>query len=415
MRKNIIPMSTKELKKLHLIKKADEKLMTQAQAADLLDITERQFRRIIQNYRLLEERGLVHQLRGKSSNRKFSDHFKKSIVYIYQKNFSGYKPTFFTEKLASDYNITLSKESVRCILAKNNLWTVRKKRLKHRTKQPRKLHRGELVQLDGSVHQWFDGTEGYCVLMLYIDDASSNVYARFYTYEGTIPAMDSFRRYIQRYGIPMAIYADLHSTYRNNNKKLSIEEQLAGVRADTQFSRALNQLSVNYIPAYSPQAKGRVERTFQTFQDRLVKKLHRLNVSSIKEANAFLDTCFLKDHNRRFAVAPANQTDLHRGALPVSTLNKFLCIQEKRSVAKDFTVRYENKILQLAVPTIAKQVMVHLFCNSSLAVFHKDKSLKFMDVTHKHLQPNNKNKKNLPFMPVIDPITLKEVPAQYTS
>ncbi len=131
MRKDIIPMSTKELKKLHLIKKAGEKLMTQAQAADLLDITERQFKRIIQNYRLLGERGLVHQLRDKSSNRNFSDHFKKSIVYIYQKNFLGYKPTFFTEKLASEFNISLSKESVQITLAEHTLWTVRKKRLKH--------------------------------------------------------------------------------------------------------------------------------------------------------------------------------------------------------------------------------------------------------------------------------------------
>lgn len=415
MRKDIITMSTKELKKLHLVKKAEDKLITQAEGANLLSITDRQFRRLIQNYRLTGEHGLVHQLRGKSSNRKFSDSFKNSIVSIYQKEFSGYHPTFFTEKLASEYDISVSKESVRLILAEHNLWTVQKKKLKHRTKRPRKPHRGELVQLDGSVHQWFDGPEGYCVLMLYIDDASSNVYARFYTYEGTIPAMDSFRRYIQRYGIPQAIYADLHSTYRNNNKKLSIEEQLAGVRANTQFSRALNQLSVNYIPAYSPQAKGRVERTFQTFQDRLVKELRRLNISSFKEANAFLDTSFLKDHNRRFAVAPANQTDLHRGALPVSTLNKILCIQEKRSVAKDFTVRYKTRILQLSEPTIAKRVMVHQHCNDSLTIFHNDKILKFKDTTHKHLQSTNKNKQLLPFLPVVDPITLKEVPSQYVS
>ena len=415
MRKDIITMSTKELKKLHLVKKAEDKLITQAEAANLLSITDRQFRRIIQNYRLFGERGLVHQLRGKSSPQKLSPSLKNSIVDIYQKDFSGYKPTFFTEKLASEFDISISKESVRLILVEHNLWTVRKKKLKHRTKRPRKPHRGELVQLDGSVHQWFDGPEGYCVLMLYIDDASSTVYARFYTYEGTIPAMDSFRRYIQRYGIPQAIYADLHSTYRNNNKKLSIEEQLAGVTADTQFSRALNQLAVNYIPAYSPQAKGRVERNFHTFQDRLVKELKRLKISSIKEANAFLDSNFLKDYNLRFSVSPTSQTDLHRGALPVSTLNKILCIQEKRSVAKDFTVRYKTRILQLSEPAIAKQVMVHQHCNDSLAIFHNDKPLKFKDTTHKHLQPTNKNKKLLPFMPIVDPITLKEVPSQYAS
>ena len=415
MRKDIITMSTNELKKLHLIKKAEDKLITQAEAAKLLAITERHFRRLILNYRLAGEQGLVHQLRGQSSNRKFSNAFKNSIVNIYKKDFIGYKPTFFSEKLASEFDISISKESVRLILAENDLWAIQKKKIKHRTKRPRKHHRGELVQLDGSVHQWFDGLDGYCVLMLYIDDASSMVYARFYTYEGTIPAMDAFRRYIQRFGIPLAIYADLHSTYRNNNKKLSIEEQLAGNTAETQFSRALNQLSVKYIPAYSPQAKGRVERNFHTFQDRLVKELKRLKITSIKEANAFLDSNFLKDYNKRFAVAPAIQADFHRGPLPVSRLNKILCIQTKRSVAKDFTIRFKNRILQLTESTIAKQVMVHQLCNDSLELFHNDKPLKFKDVTHKHLQPANKNKKILPFMPVVDPISLKEVPSQYAS
>jgi len=415
LRKDIITMSTQELKKLHLVKKADDKLITQAQAAELLGLTTRQVGRIIQRYRLFGEAGLVHQLRGKSSNRKFSDDFKQSILDIYQKDFQGYKPTFFTEKINDEFDITISKESVRLILAEHNLWTIQKKKIKHRNKRPRKQYRGELVQMDGSVHQWFDGTEGRCVLMLYIDDASSKVYARFYTYEGTIPAMDSFRRYIQRFGMPQAIYADLHSTYRNNNKKLSIGEQLAGNTAQTQFSRALNQLSVNYIPAFSPQAKGRVERNFHTFQDRLVKELKRLNISSLKDANAFLDASFLKDYNRRFSVTPACQTNLHRDALTVFKLNKILCIQEKRSVAKDFTVRFKCKILQLKEPTIARQVIVHQHCNGSLAISHHNIQLKFKDITHKHSLAQHNHNNFLPFMAIVDPITLKEVPSHYAS
>lgn len=415
MRKDIIPMSIKEFKKLHLVKKANEKLITQARAADVLGITERQFRRMLHKFLLLGECGLVHQLRGRPSHRKLSENLQRTVADIYQKEFDGYRPTFFTEKLASEFDISISKESVRLILAERNLWTVRPRKLKHRTKRPRKPYRGELVQMDGSVHQWFDGSEGYCVLMLYIDDASSTVYARFYPYEGTIPAMDSFRRYIQRYGIPMALYTDLHSTYRNNNKKLSIPEQLAGNTADTQFSRALRQLSVNLVPAFSPQAKGRVERCFQTFQDRLVKELKRLNISSLKDANAFLDAKFLKEHNRLFAVAPALRTDLHRGALPVARLHNILCIQEKRSVAKDFTISFQNRIFQLSQPTIAKQVMIHKFCNGSLAIFHNHQHLKFKEVTHKHLKPDKTNKLPLPFQALVDPITLKEVPSLYAS
>lgn len=407
-------MSTKELHKLHLVKKAHEKFITQAKAADLLNISERQFRRLIKNYRLKGERGLVHQSRGLSSKRKFSDDFKQSIADIYRKDFSGYKPTFFTEKLHEEFNIIVSKESVRLILADHNLWIIQKKKIKHRTKRPRKQYCGELVQMDGSVHQWFDGFEGRCVLMLYIDDASSKVYARFYPYEGTIPAMDSFRRYIQRYGIPMTIYSDCHGTYKNNNKKLSIEEQLNGTAADTQFSRALNQLSVTIQHAYSPQAKGRVERNFGIFQDRLVKELKRLKITSIKQANAFLDNEFLKNYNRRFSVMPACHINLHRGALPVSKLNKILCIQEKRSVSKDFTVRFKRKILQLTHPTIARQVMVQQHCNGSLTIFHNNIQLKFKDITHKHIQSNHDDKNISNFMAIVDPITLKEVPSQYS-
>lgn len=408
-------MSTKELKKLHLVKKANEKQITQGRAAKLLNISERQFRRLVSNFRLMGDRGLVHQLRGKPSKRRFSDNFKQSIADIYANDFKGYKPTFFTEKLLEEFNIAISKESVRLILTEHQLWTIHKKKIKHRSKRPRKQFRGELVQLDGSVHQWFDGPQGYCVLMLYIDDASSKVYARFYPYEGTLPAMDSFRRYIQRFGIPQAIYADLHSTYRNNRKKLSIEEQLAGNTADTQFSRSLNQLSVNYIPAFSPQAKGRVERNFATFQDRLVKELFRLKISSIKEANSFLDKYFLKEFNRRFSIAPASQIDLHRGALPVSMLNKILCIQEHRSVSKDFTVRFKNSILQLTQPTIAKKVWIHQYCNGSLAILHHDNRLKFKVITNNHSKASKNNKHYLTALPFVDPVTLKEVPSCYAS
>jgi hypothetical protein len=300
MKKDMITMSTKELKRLHLIKKAEEKLITQKKAANMLDISERQFRRIIADFRAKGPEGIIHGSRGKPSHRKFDPTFTNNIAAIYQKEFLGYKPTFFTERLADEYTIVLSKESARTILTKHELWTPKKKKYKHRTKRERKHYAGELVQVDGSVHQWFIGEEGYCVLMLYIDDATSRVFARFYTYEGTIPAMDSFRRYASKYGIPIALYTDRHSTYKNNNKMVSIEEQLQGIPADTQFSRALRELSVSIIPAYSPQAKGRVERSFETFQDRLVKELHRHKITSMKDANAFLEK-HLKDHNKRFS------------------------------------------------------------------------------------------------------------------
>ncbi len=404
MRKDMITMSTKELKRLHLIKKAEEKLITQKEAATMLNISERQFRRLIANVRDQGPEGIIHGSRGKPSHRKFDSVFTNNIVAIYTKEFLGYKPTFFTERLEDEYSISLSKESARTILTAHDLWTPKKKKCKHRTKRERKHHSGELVQVDGSVHQWFLGKEGYCVLMLYIDDATSRVFARFYTYEGTLPAMDSFRRYVSLYGIPIALYADRHSTYKNNNKKLSIEEQLQGIPADTQFSRALRELSVSIIPAYSPQAKGRVERSFETFQDRLVKELHRHKITSLKDANAFLEK-HLKDHNKRFSVTPDQSTDLHRPALPVHALKKSLCKKTDRSIDKDFTIRHDCHIFQLKLSTIKKKASVEDHTNGSTVIRINNRSVPFTDVTRKFI----KHMKSQASPVHIDPVSLKEI------
>jgi hypothetical protein len=331
------------------------------------------------------------------------------IAAIYQKDFLGYKPTFFCEKLESEHSISISKESTRHILINYGFWEPKHKKKKHRTKRERKHHAGELVQYDGSVHQWFEGTEGYCVLMLFIDDATSRVYARFYTYEGTIPAMDSFRRYIQSYGIPLALYTDLHSTYRINNKKLSLEEQLAGQKAHTQFSRALKELSVTIIPAFSPQAKGRVERSFQTVQDRLCKELRRHKISTLRHANDFLPG-FLKDHNRRFAVHPTANVNLHRPALPAHALAKILCLKKERSIDNDFTIRHNNRIFQLQQSTIAKKAIVEEHLNGNTVIRVKTISVPFKEITHKFIRyKNNKNRQHRVSTIIIDPISLKEV------
>ncbi len=402
-------MSVQELKRLHIVKKAQERLLTQKDAANMLDLSERQFRRIIAAYRLHGERGVIHKLRGAPSPHKFHQDMINKITSIYQKDFLGYKPTFFCEKLESEHSISISKESTRQILITHGFWDPKHKKKKYRTKRERKHHAGELVQYDGSVHQWFEGPEGYCVLMLFIDDATSRVYARFYTYEGTIPAMDSFRRYIQSYGIPLALYTDLHSTYRNNNKKLSVEEQLAGQKAHTQFSRALQELSVTIIPAFSPQAKGRVERAFQTVQDRLCKELRRHKITTLQQANDFL-LGFLKDHNRRFAVQPTAKVNLHRPALPSHVLAKILCLKNKCSIGNDFTIRHNNRIFQLQQSTIAKKAIIEDHLNGNIVIRVKTTSVPFKEITHKFIRyKNNKNRQHRVSTIIIDPISLKEV------
>lgn len=404
MKEGRISMSTKELNRLHMIKKAEEKLITQKKAAEILNISERQFRRLIAKFRKKGPSGIIHALRGKPSKRKFAPDFIDNIVKTYEKQFTSYGPTYFSEKLAEEFNIIISKESVRKILISNSLWSPKKRKVEHRSKRERKHHPGELVQFDGSVHQWFPGKEGYCALMLYIDDATSRVFARFYPYEGTLPAMDSFRRYISLYGIPSALYTDRHSTYKNLNKKPSIEEQLNGISPQTQFSRALRELSVSIIYAYSPQAKGRVERTFKTFQDRLVKELHRHNITSIKEANAFLSR-YLKEHNKRFSVKPISPIDFHRPSLPLHMLKKALCKKTERSIGKDFTIMYNRRIFQLKQSTVMKKALVEEHTNGSIIIRINNKSVPFSDVTHKFI----KNKKTKKSSVLFDPVSLKEI------
>ena len=181
--------------------------------------------------------------------------------------------------------------------------------------------------------------------MAYIDDASSRVCARFYAYEGTIPAMDSFQRYVTRYGIPLAVYADKHTTYQSP-AQATVEEQLAGTEPLSQFGRALSELGVELIPAHSPQAQGRIERLFKTFQDRVIKEMRLAGMATIDEANRFLED-YLPIYNRRFAVPPAQAADLHRPCPARRELNRILCIQTTRCLQKDFTIAHQGALYQI--------------------------------------------------------------------
>jgi hypothetical protein len=203
------------------------------------------------------------------------------------------------EKLLELERIEVSKETVRTWLIDAGQWKKGRKVRTHRQWRERKICFGEMLQLDGSHHDWFEGRRPKCVLMAYIDDATSKVYGRFYEHEGTIPAMDSFKRYIRKYGIPMSLYMDKHTTYTSTAEP-SIEDQINGTMPLSEFGRALTELAVKIIHAHSPQAKGRIERLFKTLQDRLLKELTIRGINTIDEANRYLDT-YLSAHNKRFA------------------------------------------------------------------------------------------------------------------
>lgn len=209
--------------------------------------------------------------------------------------------------------------------------------------------------------------------MAYIDDASSRVFARFDAYEGTIPAMDSFQCHIRQHGIPLAVYADKHTTYRSPAKP-TIEEQLAGAAPQSQFGRALEELGVELIAAHSPQAKGRVERLFKTFQDRVIKELRLAEVSTLDAANAFLKS-YLPIYNRRFAVPPAQAADLHRPRPARGELDRILCIKTKRVLRRDWTVAHNGHLYQVQTNVRATQVVIEERVDGTLRITHQGHGL----------------------------------------
>jgi hypothetical protein len=270
----------------------------------------------------------------------------RRAVRLCQTRYADFGPTLAAEKLAERDGLTVSVETLRTWLKAAGVPYPQRRRRPQRQWRPRRAHRGELVQVDGSHHAWLEARGPAGVLMAYIDDASSEVFARLYAYEGTRPALDSFQRYAQRYGLPQAVYTDRHSTYRGKGA-LSVEDELAGRgRPPSQFERAVAELGVQVVHAHSPQAKGRVERLFRTFQDRVIKEWRLANIRSIDAANAFLET-YLPRYNQRFGVAPAAAADLHRPCPRSTLLAQALCLKVPRVVHPDGTVVYKRQWFQL--------------------------------------------------------------------
>jgi hypothetical protein len=256
----------------------------------------------------------------------------------------------------------------------------------HRAWRVRKAHVGEWVQLDGSHHDWFEGRGPQCVLLAYIDDASSRVWARVYDYEGTWPALDSFRRYASQYGLPLAVYTDKHTTYRSPAEP-TLAEQLAGQRPQSQFERSLTAFGVEVLHAHSPQAKGRVERLFGTFQDRLCKELRLAQVATVEAANQFLQT-YLPQYNQRFTVLPAQPTDLHRPCPTRGELDRILCIKTRRVLRRDWTVAHNGHLYQVQTNVRATQVVIEERLDGTLRITHQDQALAYRPMAERPVRPS---------------------------
>ena len=358
--------------------------LTVVAAAALMGISLRQARRLHKRFKAHGAQGLVHQLRGRLSNRRLSQAVREQVVKMHQERYADFGPTLACEKLAEE-ELVLSPDTLTALLKERGLWRRRRRRGRHRRRRERRACLGSLVQMDGSHHDWFEGRAQKCVLMVMIDDATSLTYARFYSGETSEAAFDVFGRWARGKGLPRALYVDRHSIYRDEDHP----------EHPTQFGRAMKELSVELIQAHSPQAKGRVERRNAVFQDRLVKEMRLRNIKDMAAANVFLEGKFLEEMNRRFAVKAKREQDLHR-ALPASMkLEEILCVQEKRVVGQDWCVRWRNRWLQIdrehgALNLPRRAVLVKQRADGQLVVEYKGERLRWRELRTKLAQAKKK-------------------------
>lgn len=337
-------MSQRERERLKVFERVKRGELQQLEAAEICGLSYRQTRRQYQRYREFGDRGLVHLGRGRPSNRRKASEIRQAVLARYQERYPDFGPTLAAEKLGLD-GYVLDHETLRGWLLKAKLWRKRRQRAKHRSWRERRAHFGELVQLDGSHHKWFEKRAPKSCLMNMVDDATSTTQSLFAAEETSFAAMELLWQWIERYGIPRALYTDRKNVY-------VVDEQTrqraadSGEEALTQFGRACKELGITIIKAYSPEAKGRVERSHGTYQDRLVKELRLAGIETIAASNKLLPQ-FCQQLNQKFAVAARAAADYHRSAKGYD-LAAIFCYQEERTITADWVVRFENQFYQLA-------------------------------------------------------------------
>ena len=341
----LLTMSKRELSRLKIIEDINEQRMSVIQGAELAGVSRRQMTRLVKVFRLHGASGLISKKRGKPSNRKYSGGYRDYVLALIQQHYHDFGPTFALEKLEAEHGVSVSKETLRKWMVGAGIWKTRKER-RSRVYQPRNRRDcfGELIQLDGSHHWWFEGRGQKCALLVYIDDATGKlVHLRFAQSENAFDYFEGTKAYLNQYGKPLAFYTDKHGVFRTTNP--SAKDATTGM---TQFGRALHELNIDIICANSPQAKGRVERANKTLQDRLVKELRLRNINDIDGANAYAPT-FMEEFNAKFAKEPRNLKDMHRPLSELDNLDGSMCHKAQRTLSGSLTLRYD-KVLFILEP-----------------------------------------------------------------
>ena len=348
MEKEIIGMTQKDLARYQVIKNLIAKLINGTGAAKQLALSVRQVKRLKARTIIDGAKGIIHRSRGKESNRKTDPALWQTAKELIESNYPDFGPTFAHEKLIEVHRLDIGQAAVRNLMIAEKIWIPekRKRNKQYRAQRERKESFGEMIQFDGCYHKWFEDRGEECCLLSGIDDATGMpTKLKFGSSESIKEVFAYWKEYCQKYGKPVAVYLDKYSTYKINHKNAKDNHELM-----TQFQRAANELGITLITAHSPQAKGRVENPFGTFQDRLVKELRLRGISTIEAANEFLESFWTADYAKRFGVAPKNNADLHRKltAKESASLDAIFSVQSIRLVKNDFAIQFQNRWYQLA-------------------------------------------------------------------
>ena len=373
----LLEMSAKELNRLEVMQRLSRKQMSQKEAGQILALSTRQIKRLLRAFREKGAAGLVSKHRGRTGNNRLSADVKRKALNLLKTKYKGFGPTLAHEKLVEREKLKLSDESVRKLMIEENLWKPRKakKVVVHQLRERRACF-GELIQIDGSPHDWFEGRAEACVLLVFIDDATGQlVQLLFVEQESFFSYCQAAEGYFRQSGKPVAFYSDKHGIFRVNLPSTGVGQAL------TQFGRAMLELDIEIICANSPQAKGRVERVIQTLQDRLPKELRLRDISNMTKGNAYLPE-FLQDFNQRFAVEARSSVNAHRPLTPKEDLARILTWQETRTLSKNLTLQFEKVVYQIQTqrPSYAlrnAQVTVCVNHREQITILYRGQALSY--------------------------------------
>jgi len=385
-------MSTRELTRAGVLARVAAGTLSVRSAATMMTLSYRQAKRLYRRYRAEGAKGLKHRSAGRSSNAAREAAEREHILALVREKYSGpidvrFGPTLAAEHLASEDGVHVHHDTLRRWMLAAGLWSRTRKRSPYRRRRERKAHFGELVQLDGSFHDWFEGRGAPRCMLTLVDDATGRSTGRFSAQETIWAAVAVLREWIDAYGIPQALYTDWKNVYVRAPTE---EERLTQTEPLTQFGRMCAHLGIRIIPASSPQAKGRIERNHGTHQDRLVKKLRRHGIAELDAANAFLATTYWADHNRRFARPPGSPDDFHVAIPRGVRLDAVFRLEETRTVSNDWVVRYDNRYFQLErqshQPPARSTVHVYEAAGGQIEIRYRDRVMRWQELTAEALR-----------------------------